>query len=116
MFELDSWQRRQAAMLYHFSSLEYLKGLHKAISHLIDGIVDPVLNLASEQGRDGVLVDKRWGNRNTSDNWANNAWPLLKDLQAGLAKDIGLRAFEDFRITSISSPCVRIDVASLESP
>lgn len=113
MFELDPWQRRQAAMLYHFSSLDYLKGLHRAISRLIDGIIDPVLHLAAEQGRDAVLVDKRWGNRNTSDNWATNAWPLLKDLQASIAQDIGLRAFEDFRITSLTSTLRGIDEFSM---
>lgn len=113
MFELNPWQCRQAAMLYYFSSLSYLKKVHVAVSRLVDGVVDPALDLASEQGRDAVLADARWGTRNTSQNWANNAWPILKDLQASLAKDIGSRSFEDFRTTSASSTFRGIDEFSL---
>lgn len=113
MLELDPWHRRQAAMLYHFSSLEYLNSLHIAISSLIDEVINPALDLAAIHGRDGVLADERWGNRNTSENWANNAWPILKDLQASIARNIGLRTFEDFRITSLNSTLRGIDKFSM---
>ena len=68
-FELDPWRRRQAAMLYHYSSLDYLKGLHALVTNLIQGVAEPALDLARKQGRDAVLVDDRWGTRNTSANW-----------------------------------------------
>jgi hypothetical protein len=45
-FTLSLWHRKQAAMLYHFASLDHLKGLHRMVNQLIDGVVDPLLDLA----------------------------------------------------------------------
>lgn len=112
-YQLTAWQARQAAMLYHFSSIDYLRGLHKLVTDFIDGVIDPALDSAASQGRDAVLVDARWGDRNTSQNWANNAWPMLKGLQASLAKDISLRAFGTFCITSVGSILRGVDQYSL---
>ncbi len=93
-------------MLYHFASIDYLITLHRMVSQLIDGVVDPLLDLAKAQNRDSVMVDPRWGTRNTSENWANNAWPFLKDFQASLAKDIAGRAFERYKVTG-ATQCLR---------
>lgn len=98
----DPWRCRQAAMLFHYSSLGYLQGRHKQVSLLIDDIVDPLLDLAKQQGRDAMLSDKRGGGRNTSSNWTNNAWPMLKGMQASLARDIGLRSFGKYDVTGIN--------------
>lgn len=104
--KLTTWHKKQAAMLYHFTSLDYLKTLHRMVSDLINGVVDPLLEVAKAQNRDQVLVSKVWGNRNTSANWENHAWPFLKDLQTSLAKDIALRAAQGFRITAVNE-CLR---------
>jgi hypothetical protein len=96
---LNSWQKVQAAMLYHFASLEYLKALHRMVSNLIDGAVEPLVALSKSQNRDAVLNDPRWGTRNTTHNWCNNAWPFLRDLQLKLAKDVAGRAIERYSIT-----------------
>lgn len=103
---LDPWRSRQAAMLYHYSSLEYLKGLYDLVSGLINGVVDPLLDLALLQQRDAVMTDQRWGNRNTSANWSNNAWPFLKDLQASLARDITMRGSGRYSFTAVNN-CLR---------
>jgi hypothetical protein len=103
---LGPWRKKQAAMLYHFASLEYLKGLHLMVSNLVNGIVDPLLIRAKAQNRDSVLTDPRWGSRDTSENWSNNAWPFLKDFQSSLVKDIAGRAFERYHITS-ANECLR---------
>ena len=103
---LTAWQARQAAMLYHYSSLDYLKKLHQLVHNFATGVVDPLLTLAQQQGRDSVITDSRWGTRNTSDNWANNAWPILKDLDARLAKDIAFRSFEKYKTTAVNE-CLR---------
>lgn len=103
---LDDWQKKQAAILYEFSSLGYLRGLHRLVSDLIDGVVDPLLALAKDQGRDAFLKDPRWGNRNTTENWSNNAWPFLKDFQRSVIKDIADRSFEIYRITDANN-CFR---------
>ncbi|MES2743165.1 MAG: hypothetical protein V4754_19750 [Pseudomonadota bacterium] len=44
-FELTQWQKKQAAMLYHFASMEYLKGLQQRVNDLI-AFVEPTLDLA----------------------------------------------------------------------
>jgi hypothetical protein len=93
---LTTWQRKQAAMLYHFASIDYLKGLHRMVSDLMNGFIDPLLSAAKQQGRDSVLVDPRWGTRNTVENWSNNAWPFLKDFQASLVKDMAGRSLERY--------------------
>jgi len=78
-------------MLTYYSSLEYLISLHTLVTRLIDGNIDPVLDQAKSQGRDAVLVDERWGTRDTSQNWSNNGWPYLKGLQDLLARQIAER-------------------------
>src|SRR5438874_229187 len=93
-FPLTSWHKAQAAMLYHYSSLDYLKGLHRLVSSLMDGVIDPLIELAKTQGRDAVLANARWGNRDTVQNWANNAWPFLSDFRQSLTEDIALRTTE----------------------
>lgn len=104
--DLGAWQKKQAAMLYFFSSLDYLKGLHKMVSALMEGFVDPLLVVAMTQNRDSVMKDPRWGIRNTVENWSNNAWPFLKDFQTSLAKDIAGRAVERYQITA-ANECLR---------
>ncbi|MDB5773460.1 MAG: hypothetical protein JWM42_3834 [Burkholderia sp.] len=97
-FDLTPWQKMQVTLLYHFASLDYLKGLQKRANDVI-ALIDPILDLARNQNRDSVLVDKRWGNRDTSENWRNNAWSFLADFQLSIAKDIANRAFEIYGIT-----------------
>lgn len=111
---LSVWHRKQAAMLLHFTSIDYLKNIHKLVNDLLNGVVDPLLELAEVQHRDAVLYNSVWGDRNTSENWANNAWPILKDLQASLAKDIALRAAGYYGKTAVNE-CLRgIEQYSLE--
>lgn len=105
-FNLTNWQKKQAAMLYHYASLDYLKGLQKLVSELVDGIVDPILTTAKQQNRDSVLATYTWGQRNTTQNWTNNAWPFLKDLQRYLARDIAARSMERYAITPVND-CFR---------
>jgi hypothetical protein len=102
LMHLTPWRKAQAAMLYHFTSIDYLQGLHKMVGELINGFVDPLLETAKAQGRDAVLLSDIWGDRNTSRNWENNAWPFLRDLQISLARDIALRTSDRFRRTSVN--------------
>ena len=93
-------------MLYYYSSAEYLVPLHKMVSDIINNVADPALNLAKTQGRDQQLSSKRWGARDTSQNWSNNAWPFLKDLQSSLARDIATRPYGEYRKTAVND-CMR---------
>ncbi len=94
-FELTLWQKKQAALLYHFTSLEYLRGLQQRIHDLMK-FADKTLDLAKLENRDSVLIDSRWGNRNTSQNWSDNAWGFVADFELDVARDIALRSFEKY--------------------
>jgi len=63
-FELSLWQRKQAALLYHFASYSYLQGLQQRLHELMQ-FAGMTLDLAKKKNRDSVLVDARWGSRNT---------------------------------------------------
>lgn len=56
MFHLSKWQKRQATLLYHFASLDYLKGLKKLVDDFVNG-VDITLDLAQRQGRDQLIAN-----------------------------------------------------------
>lgn len=103
---LHERQKLQAAILYHFASFDYLKGLHRMVTNLMDGVVDPLIIESQSQHRDSVLIDKRWGERNTTANWCNNAWPFLRDYQHSLAKALANRAIECYGITDTNN-CFR---------
>ncbi|HEY0064189.1 MAG TPA: hypothetical protein VGC21_18885 [Telluria sp.] len=104
-FQLTLWQKKQAALLYYFASPDYLKGLQQRTNDLI-AFVDPTLDLAKVQQRDTLLIDKQWGSRNTSQNWANNAWPYLADFQMEVARAIANRSFEIYSVTGVDN-CAR---------
>jgi len=112
--KLTSWKQKQAAMLACFSSTEYLVHLHKLVIHLINGNVEPVLDRAESQGRDAILVDERWGTRDTAQNWSSNAWPFLKNLQVSLSKNIAERASGKFMKTPVHEYFRGMDQFSLD--
>lgn len=99
-------------MLYEYASLPYLKKLHQLVTQMIDGLIDPMLALAQAEGRDKAMTTARWGDRDTAENWGNNAWPFLKDLQAKLARDIALRAFDKYSATDVFSSLRGADQSS----
>ena len=105
-FELNLWQKRQATLLYHFASLEYLKGLKLRIDALISG-ADVMLDDAQVQRRDAVIVNKRRGGRNTPANWAKCGFPPLLDFQQKTAKQIAKRTHEAYSITG-AYQCARM--------
>lgn len=96
--QLTPWQKRQATLLYHFSSLNYLKEMQFSLNALVT-YTDRILDLAKNQGRDEFLASQQWGERYTAENWANSAWPFLKDFQLTTARQIAERTVEKFSIT-----------------
>ena len=105
-FELNVWQKRQAALLYHFASLEYLKGLKQRIDALTSG-ADVLIDEAQAQGRDALIVNERWGARDISANWGTYGFPALLDFQQKTAKDIAKRAHEAYSIIG-ANQCARL--------
>ncbi|PHV11075.1 hypothetical protein [Chitinimonas sp. BJB300] len=90
-FVLNKWQKRQAALLYHWTSMAYLEGLLGLIDTLIKG-ADVTLELAKLQDRDALLTNDRWGVRDTSANWSTRVYPALEDFRKSTIEDIALRA------------------------
>jgi hypothetical protein len=94
-FKLNLHQKRQATLLYHWMSLEYLKGLKDLIDALIKG-VDVNLELAKRQGRDALIANDRWGVRDTSANWSTHVFPALEDFRKSTARLIAWRSAESY--------------------
>jgi hypothetical protein len=97
-FHLTAWQKKQATLLYHFSSMNYLKGLKDRLNSL-GGFTDEMLHQSRAQGRDKKLRSARWGNRDTSENWAANGWAFLRDFQRSVVRDIADRAAQIYHVT-----------------
>jgi len=96
--KLNVYQKLQATLLYHWMSLDYLKGLKDLIDALING-ADVTLELAKRQGRDALIANDRWGVRDTSVNWSTYAFPALEDFRKSTVRDIALRATESYEFT-----------------
>ncbi len=90
---ISAWHKKQAALLYHFSSVDYLREILNRLNRLIKDI-DGSLDEAKNDQRDMLLISERWGSRDTAANWGNNAWHFLADFQQSLARNISNRAFE----------------------
>lgn len=105
-FQLNKWQKRQAALLYHFASLDYLKGLKNPLDDFVNG-VDITLDLAQQEGRDQLLVSERWGVRDTVANFGTYGFPALKDFQKATNRDITRRATESYEFTGYNQ-CARL--------
>ena len=84
---LTLWQKKQAALLYYFSSLTYLEELKNRLIALRI-FAEDILDTSHDEERDRLLRSKQWGSRNTSENWENNAWPFLGDFQRSVTQSI----------------------------
>ncbi|WP_156885597.1 hypothetical protein [Massilia niastensis] len=49
-YQLTPWQKKQAALLYYFSSMEYLKGLQERL-HALMGVTEDTVRKSRKQGR-----------------------------------------------------------------
>jgi hypothetical protein len=92
---LSLWQKRQAALLDHWMSLDYLKGLKALIDALIQG-ADVHLALAQRQGRDALIANERWGVRDTAANWSTYVLSALEDFRQSTTKLISWRINESY--------------------
>lgn len=110
-FPLSLWQKRQAAMLYYWMSLNYLKGLKGMIDKLMAG-TDVLLDLAQSQGRDGLIADERWGVRDTSANWSTYGHSALADFRKSVIGDIAARVNEDYGKTGAYQCAYLLDETS----
>jgi len=103
--KLNQWQKKQAALLYYFSSLQYLEGLRDRVNHL-KSFAEGKVNQSRTEGRDRFLHSRQWGDRDTTENWSNYAWPFLADFQISVAEAISDHASQIYHVTG-THQCAR---------
>jgi len=96
--QLTPWQKKQAALLYYFSSDEYLRGLQTRV-HELQILVDELLNQSRLEGRDQFIRNSHWEERDTSETWSNHAWPFLEDFGLSVARHLADRSSEIYHVT-----------------
>jgi len=99
-FPLTIYRKRQAAILYHYASLDYLKGLLPLIDETINAF-HRVAQTAQAQGRDALFTSKRWGVRGSSANADTYGTPFLSGLRETTLKQISDVAFEKHGQTDV---------------
>lgn len=104
-FTLSQWQKKQAALLYYFSSMEYLISLKDRVTGL-KIFAEEKLDRSRLEDRDRFLRSAQWGDRNTTENWSNNAWPFLADFQISTSQAIADLPSEIYHVTG-ASQCIR---------
>ena len=95
---LTAWQKKQATLLYYFSSMDYLKGLQDRLLDLRT-LDESTIGKSRAEARDKLLQSARWGDRNTTKNWVANAWGFLEAFQRSIARDIADRASQTYHVT-----------------
>ena len=105
-YKLSLQQKRQATLLYHWTSREYLQGLKDLIDTLIKG-ADVNLTLAKLQGRNELLTNERWGVSDTAANWSTLVFPALEDFRKSTIWHIAQVANEVYGNTG-ASQCARM--------
>lgn len=103
---LSVHQQRQATLLYHWMSIEYLQGLKSLLDALIKG-GDVTLALSKLQGRDQLLTSNRWGVRDTAANWSTFVYPALEDFRRSTIWQIAQVGREGYGNTG-ANECARL--------
>ena len=90
--ELNPWHKRQAALILHFTSNEYIQGLLSQI----DGLVRKVDMMLEERlSVDAVgLAVANWDSTDTAAHFSTLAFPALQDYRGATAYMIAMRASE----------------------
>ncbi len=95
-YHLSLWQKRQAAMLYYYSSQSYLDALLPKIEELI---VMAEMLLERRSILDPLMVSERWGVRDTAANWSTGGFPALIEYRESTMWHMAKRADQCYGIT-----------------
>jgi hypothetical protein len=109
---LNLYQKRQATLLYHFSSTEFLDTITKRVLAWA-AFTDRTLDYAQRVSRDQAMRKLGWTEAHLSSNWSTHAHPMLQDLLQGLFRDKALRATESYDISGVSSTMTGMDYVSM---
>lgn len=108
--ELTRWHARQAAMLYHYASLDYLKKVRDMINQLRRGDASAMMVEAREQGEHAQVSNAKFGTLEPTANWAlHGNLPFLTSLMSSLTQDITARTFGKYPPTGIGETLMNAD-------
>ncbi|HDS1676551.1 TPA: hypothetical protein QEL58_002078 [Stenotrophomonas maltophilia] len=93
--ELNPWHKRQAALIHHFTSMEYLKGLLPQIDSLL-AMTDQMLDDRSHLDTAGRAL-AGWESQDTASHFSTYAYPALMEFRECVVEDIALRSIERYR-------------------
>lgn len=91
---LNQWHKRQATLLYHFTSMKYLQGLLPRIDKLIamaNGFLDDRASLDVL----GMAVGG-WQPLHTAAHFSTHAFPALVDFREGALRSIAMRSSQRY--------------------
>lgn len=92
--ELNPWHKRQAALLYHFASLDYLKGLLPLIDAWI-AFTDHALENRRPLDAAG-LAHANWAPVNTTAHFSTHAYAAMVEFRESVMRQIAKRSFERY--------------------
>ncbi|HDS1558289.1 hypothetical protein NJH49_06870 [Stenotrophomonas maltophilia] len=93
--ELNPWHKRQAALIHHFTSMDYLKGLLPQIDSLL-AMTDQMLDERSHLDTAGRAL-AGWESQDTASHFSTYAYPALMEFRECVVEDIALRSIERYR-------------------
>jgi hypothetical protein len=99
---LSPQQIRQAALLYHFSSIEFLDTIISRVRALA-AFTDRTLDYAIRVERDKAIRAHDWAEAHLAANWWTYAHPMLNDCLSALVDQKRLRASEWYDIAGVRS-------------
>ena len=100
LFPLNIYQKRQAALLYHFSSMEFLDAIIARVRALA-AFTDQTVDYAVRVERDKAMRAHGWTEGHLAANWSTYAHPMLNDCLRGLLRQKQMRATEWYDIAGV---------------
>lgn len=103
--ELNPWHKRQATLIRHFTSIEYMQGLLSRIDDFVRR-VDMMLDERLPTDPVGLAVGN-WNSTDTAAHFSTYAFPALQEFRETTAKMIAMRANE-FYFAGGENQCSRM--------
>lgn len=97
---LSQWQKKQAALLYYFSSATYLDGLSERL-HSLRIFAEGSSYVCEDEDRNKARRKSKSQRRKNAENLKINTWPFLGDLQRSISQSSIERKRNIYRTTGV---------------
>ncbi|MTV40807.1 hypothetical protein [Duganella radicis] len=98
--DLSSWRQRQIAMLYRYTSLDYMKALDDMLSRVIEGRLIPAIEQSLASSYTEVMSSQQ-RTHNDPQLWERNMRDILAEMRQLLRDDIAARCRGHYRAGSL---------------